>query len=60
MDEQPARIDPDTDRATAALVLHCTPNQVGYCARCQGPTVRYGPNAQVVCPRCQVIARESR
>ncbi|MGW1255976.1 hypothetical protein ACWD5Q_12485 [Streptomyces sp. NPDC002513] len=54
MDEQPARISPDTDRTAAALVLGCSPNQVGYCTRChQGLTARYGFNAQVVCPHCQ-------
>ncbi|MGW1163574.1 hypothetical protein ACWD48_36415 [Streptomyces sp. NPDC002519] len=60
MDEQPARIDPTTDRATAAIVLRCSPNQVGYCARCQGLTVRYGSNAQVVCAYCRAKERQSR
>ncbi|MGW2938892.1 hypothetical protein ACWDA7_45760 [Streptomyces sp. NPDC001156] len=60
MDEQPARIDPTTDRAAAALLLGCSPNQVGYCTRCQGLTARYGPNAQGVCPHCQTVERQSR
>ncbi|GGY97545.1 hypothetical protein ACWDE9_24330 [Streptomyces olivaceoviridis] len=49
----PRRIDPSTDRAAAAVLLGCTPNQVGYCARCQGLTRRYGPTAQVVCAACR-------
>jgi hypothetical protein len=60
MDEEPARIDPTTDRAAAALILGCSPNQVGYCARCQGLTVRYGSTAQVVCFYCQARERQSR
>ncbi|MFF9135591.1 hypothetical protein ACF1AY_38415 [Streptomyces sp. NPDC014776] len=40
MNDAPRRIDPTTDRATAALILGCRPSQVGYCARCQGLTVR--------------------
>ncbi|MFF9819858.1 hypothetical protein [Streptomyces sp. NPDC014006] len=53
MNDAPRRIDPRTDRATAALLLGCRPSQVGYCARCQGLTVRYGPHALVVCPACR-------
>ncbi|MER6683698.1 MULTISPECIES: hypothetical protein [Streptomyces] len=49
----PQRIDPSTDRAAAAVLLGCAPNQVGYCARCQGLTRRYGPTAQVVCAACR-------
>lgn len=53
MDEMPQRIDPRTDRATAALLLGCTPAEVGYCPRCQGLTRRYGSKAQVLCPACR-------
>ncbi|MGW3209092.1 hypothetical protein [Streptomyces sp. NPDC001135] len=53
MHEVPRRIGPSTDRATAALMLGCSPNQVGYCARCQGPTQRYGNNAQLACRACR-------
>lgn len=44
----PRRIDPSTDRATAAVMLGCSPDEVGYCPRCQGLTRRYGRNAQRV------------
>ncbi|MGW5198104.1 hypothetical protein [Streptomyces spiralis] len=53
MDEMPQRIDPSLDRAAAALLLGCTPDQVGYCARCRGLTRRYGPDAQLVCRACR-------
>lgn len=46
------RIAPDTDRAAAAILLGRTPGEVGYCPRCQGLTLRYGPKAQVLCHAC--------
>lgn len=49
----PQRIDPAMDRAAAALLLGCAPDQVGYCARCQGLTQRYGRDARPVCRACQ-------
>jgi hypothetical protein len=53
MDEMPQRIDPSTDRTTAALLLGCRPDEVGFCPRCQGLTCRYGAKAQVLCPACR-------
>lgn len=40
------------DRASAAVVLRCEPRQVGPCVRCRGLTVRYGQQAQPICPAC--------
>ncbi|GAA2591600.1 hypothetical protein GCM10010304_40680 [Streptomyces roseoviolaceus] len=54
MDEMPRRIDPSMDRASAALLLGCLPQEVGFCPRCQGLTRRYGPKAQVPCPACRM------
>lgn len=59
MSDARRRIDPVTDRATAALILGCWPDQVGYCARCQGLTVRYGSNAQVICPACRASGQDA-
>ncbi|MGW9025946.1 hypothetical protein ACWGQ5_17420 [Streptomyces sp. NPDC055722] len=56
----PRRIDPTTDPASAALMLGCTPAQIGPCARCQGLTCRYGRDAQVACPHCQAIERKTK
>ncbi|MGJ5830135.1 hypothetical protein [Streptomyces ossamyceticus] len=53
MEEMPRRIDPSTDRATAALLLGCPPEQVGSCPRCQGLTQRFGPRARVLCAACR-------
>ncbi|MGW0993545.1 hypothetical protein ACWD5V_09580 [Streptomyces sp. NPDC002523] len=53
MNEAPRRFDPTTDRATAAFMLGCLPDQVGSCPRCQGLTQRYGPGSQVVCRACR-------
>ncbi|MFD5589335.1 hypothetical protein ACFWII_36800 [Streptomyces sp. NPDC127063] len=58
MNGMPRRIDPSTDRATAALILGCSPSQVGYCSRCQGLTVRYGSHAQVICPACRAAEQD--
>ncbi|KUJ39922.1 hypothetical protein AB0N87_23185 [Streptomyces sp. NPDC093228] len=55
MDEAPRRIDPTTDRVSAALVLGCSPEQIGPCTRCQGLTCRYGRNARLVCPHCRAV-----
>ncbi|MEV5478512.1 hypothetical protein AB0L66_40255 [Streptomyces sp. NPDC052207] len=55
MDEAPRRIDPTTDRVSAALVLGCSPEQIGPCTCCQGLTRRYGRNAQLVCPHCRAV-----
>lgn len=54
MDEMPRRIDPSMDRAAAALLLGCLPQDVGFCPRCQGLTRRYGPEAQLLCLACRV------
>ncbi|MGV9892123.1 hypothetical protein [Streptomyces sp. NPDC003395] len=59
MSDAPRRIDPTTDRATAALLLGCRPSQVGYCAHCQGLTVRYGSQAQVICPACRAAGQDA-
>ncbi|MEU6012459.1 hypothetical protein [Streptomyces sp. NPDC047453] len=53
MDEVLQRIDPATDRTAAARLLGCTPEEVGYCPRCQGLTRRYGKHAQIICPACR-------
>jgi hypothetical protein len=53
MDEMPPRIDPSMDRTAAALLLGCTPEEVGFCPRCQGLTHRYGSRAQILCPACR-------
>lgn len=53
MDEAPRRIDPTADRVSAALMLGCSPEQVGPCSRCQGLTCRYGRDAQLVCLTCR-------
>ncbi|RLU86216.1 hypothetical protein CTZ27_24880 [Streptomyces griseocarneus] len=58
MSGTPRRLDPSMDRASAAIVLGCTPRQVGPCARCRGLTVRYGQQAQPICPACK--AEEKR
>jgi hypothetical protein len=60
MNEVPRRIDPATDRTSAALMLGCSPAQVGPCARCQGLTCRYGRGAQLVCPHCRAIERNAK
>ncbi|GHH31341.1 hypothetical protein [Streptomyces rubradiris] len=52
MDRVLERIDPAVDRTAAARLLGCSPDEVGYCPRCQGLTRRYGRNAQVICPAC--------
>ncbi|RMB84918.1 hypothetical protein CTZ28_14915 [Streptomyces shenzhenensis] len=52
MDGVPERIDPSTDRVAAAILLRCSPDELGYCPRCQGLTHRYGRDAQVLCPAC--------
>ncbi|WP_107466558.1 hypothetical protein [Streptomyces sp. MA5143a] len=57
MEEMPRRIDPSSDRATAALLLGCPPGQVGSCPRCQGLTRRYGPRARVLCAACRAADR---
>ncbi|MER6531527.1 hypothetical protein [Streptomyces sp. NPDC001508] len=56
MEEVPERIDPATDRVTAAILLGCAPHEVGYCPRCLGLTHRYGRNARVLCPACAVMS----
>ncbi|WP_370418969.1 hypothetical protein AB8O64_10965 [Streptomyces sp. QH1-20] len=53
MGDTPRRLDPRMDRASAAIVLGCEPRQVGPCVRCRGLTVRYGKQAQPICPACQ-------
>ncbi|MFF8995074.1 hypothetical protein ACF09H_35135 [Streptomyces sp. NPDC014983] len=53
MEEMPRRIDPATDRTAAAQLLGCLPDEVGYCPRCQGLTIRYGRRAQIVCAACR-------
>ncbi|MFF5438820.1 hypothetical protein [Streptomyces achromogenes] len=55
MDRVLGRIDPTVDRTAAARLLGCSPDQVGYCPRCQGLTRRYGRQAQVICPACQAV-----
>ncbi|MGW2938277.1 hypothetical protein ACWDA7_42345 [Streptomyces sp. NPDC001156] len=57
MDEVPRRIDPTTDRVSAALLLGCTPAQIGPRARCQGLTCQYGRGAKLLCPHCQAVER---
>ncbi|WP_128382270.1 hypothetical protein [Streptomyces cavernae] len=52
MNDSVRRIDPSTDPASAAIMLGCQPQQIGPCARCQGLTVRYGSNAQLISPAC--------
>ncbi|MFD3815169.1 hypothetical protein ACFWRZ_08885 [Streptomyces rubiginosohelvolus] len=53
-DAAPQRVPQTTPTASAALLLGCSPNQVGPCARaCGGLTIRYGAHANPVCPACQ-------
>jgi hypothetical protein len=60
MDEVPRRIDPATDRVSAAIMLGCSPAQVGPCSRCQGLTCRYGRGAQLLCPHCRAIEQSTQ
>ncbi|MFF9001537.1 hypothetical protein ACF1GW_06380 [Streptomyces achromogenes] len=53
MDRVLERIDPAVDRTAAARLLGCSPDEVGYCPRCQGLTRRYGREAQIICSACQ-------
>ncbi|MFH9677701.1 hypothetical protein ACH4L5_36340 [Streptomyces sp. NPDC017405] len=55
MDRVRERIDPAVDRTAAARLLGCSPDEVGYCPRCQGLTRRYGREAQVICPACRAV-----
>ncbi|MFB6700217.1 hypothetical protein [Streptomyces rubiginosohelvolus] len=53
-DNAPRRIPLDTPASSAALVLGCSPHQVGPCVRaCGGLTARYGGPASPICPACQ-------
>ncbi|MEU6465647.1 hypothetical protein [Streptomyces sp. NPDC046976] len=60
MEEKSRRIDPATDRAAAAHLLGCAPDQVGYCPRCQGLTHRYGHGARVICAACRAAEAAAR
>ncbi|GGI94361.1 hypothetical protein [Streptomyces brasiliensis] len=59
MNPVPQRIAPSTDRAVAAILLGCPPEEVGFCPRCQGLTRRYGRRAQVICPACRAADAEA-
>lgn len=45
MKGMPRRIEPTTDRTTAALILGCSTDGVGYCPRCWGFTCRTAEGA---------------
>ncbi|MGW3699057.1 competence protein CoiA family protein [Streptomyces sp. NPDC005056] len=49
---------PQPDRPALATRLGCRPEQVGPCASCHEPTVRYGDGGNPLCPCCK--ARRAR
>ncbi|MFD7763623.1 hypothetical protein [Streptomyces microflavus] len=53
-DSVPQRVPLTTPATSAALILGCSPHQVGPCVRaCGGLTARYGGPASPICPACQ-------